>query len=362
LDFLRGVAIFMVFCLHLYGASYWLVELSWKGFVHDFSKMYHKSMLIFYPYTYGFLGVTLFFVLSGYCIHLSFLNYCDRNAANFRFPRFFHFFFTRRFFRIYPAYFLILLFFMLTGGYFAKSDGWFQFTSHVFFVHNFWPETYSSVVGVFWSLAYEWQLYCLYPAMLLLRRRFGVSQMLLFVAGFSVAYDLAAMGWFDHSFAFQVAVFRSQYLFPWVLGVYLCERHRAGEKVFPESTKLLITAVILGCAAFEFWPTRQYIWQIFAPIFGWIIEWCSSRAFDRPTARGFVFLGVVSYSFYLIHGPVIELIIHSPAKKLLAAGYPYNQMFVGGFVVAFIPILVCSWLLYRWIERPFHEYGVKITR
>lgn len=362
LDFLRGWAIFMVFCLHLYGASYWLVEFKWNGFFHDRSSAYHKSMLLFYPCTYGFLGVALFFVLSGYCIHLSFLNYSERAGSRFRFPDFLKAFYVRRFFRIYLAYFAVMIFFFIVGGYWYKDGAWLHFLSHVFFIHNFWPQTFSSIDGVFWSLAYEWQLYCLYPIMLLLRKRFGIGNTLLIVTATSIAYDLVSMLWLTDFFALRMAVLKSQYLFPWTFGVYLCEQHRIGRKVFPESKILLVGALVVACAAFEFWPTRQYIWQIFTPVFGWVIEFCSGRRFNGYFARGFVFLGVVSYSFYLIHGPFIELIIHSPLKKLLSFGYPYNQMTVGGIVVIFLPILLSSWLLYLLIEKPSHEFGLKLTR
>jgi peptidoglycan/LPS O-acetylase OafA/YrhL len=60
----------------------------------------------------GWVGVPIFFTVSGFCIHLSY----QRSREN-GFKRFF----TRRFFRIYPPYLLAVLFF---GLIFGERLGW----------------------------------------------------------------------------------------------------------------------------------------------------------------------------------------------------------------------------------------------
>ncbi len=151
----------MVFAFHLYAASYWIAEFKWLRYFHDPASGSHKSMFIFYPYIWGYLGVTLFFVLSGYCIHLSFLNYLKKKK--FELPAFLKFFFIRRIFRIYPAYLLAVAIFFVWKGIYHQTDWPKHLISHLTFTHNTSVETYGSINGAFWSLAYEWQLYCLYP-------------------------------------------------------------------------------------------------------------------------------------------------------------------------------------------------------
>src|SRR4029077_15968449 len=110
------------------------------------------------------------------------------------------------------------------------------------FIHNLRIDTYSSLNGAFWSLAYEWQLYCLYPFLLLLRARIGMPRAAFTVMLVSFAYSVFAARLGDGLFPLQDAVLRSKYLFTWVLGAYLCEMHATGRRVFPRSGAWLLLA------------------------------------------------------------------------------------------------------------------------
>jgi peptidoglycan/LPS O-acetylase OafA/YrhL len=102
LDHLRGVAIIAVFLYPCLITSYGRYQLGLDGFFRDFSGV--KSFLLLYPVILGRLGVAIFFVISGFCIYLSF----SRDGLND-----FRSFYVRRFFRLYPPYLCILLFFAL---------------------------------------------------------------------------------------------------------------------------------------------------------------------------------------------------------------------------------------------------------
>lgn len=70
LDAIRGVAILGVFLFHALGMAFGFDQLPWKGFYRDFDTW--RTFLPLYPLTYGSAGVSVFFVVSGFCIHLSF--------------------------------------------------------------------------------------------------------------------------------------------------------------------------------------------------------------------------------------------------------------------------------------------------
>ncbi len=101
LDFLRGVAILSVFLFHCVGTTFGPVDqLVWNGSFRDFHVS--KSFLALLPFTLGWCGVTLFFVISGFCIHLSHERSRDKHLSVF---------FLRRFFRIYPPFLVACLVF-----------------------------------------------------------------------------------------------------------------------------------------------------------------------------------------------------------------------------------------------------------
>jgi len=69
LDILRGLAILFVFLHHALGAAYGYYWQPWKGLFPDFQSTDAPWPL--FPLTMGNCGVAIFFVVSGFCFHLS---------------------------------------------------------------------------------------------------------------------------------------------------------------------------------------------------------------------------------------------------------------------------------------------------
>jgi peptidoglycan/LPS O-acetylase OafA/YrhL len=156
IDVLRGVAIAGVFLFHTLAAAYGRYHFPWNGWFPQFQSV--NSYLLLWPFNFGYVGVAIFFVVSGFCIHLSYLSNQNQSWI---------FFFKKRILRIYPLYLLALLFFFVgpIQMYPLRSGTeWWQFLSHVFAVHNFGSETYAGINPSFWSIAVEVQLYLIYPA------------------------------------------------------------------------------------------------------------------------------------------------------------------------------------------------------
>jgi peptidoglycan/LPS O-acetylase OafA/YrhL len=143
--------------------------------------------------SFGYIGVFLFFVISGFCIHLQWA----KARANNQPPaiRFLPFW-RRRFRRLYPPYLIAFALFMLMA---ALSTGIsvthffvYDVVMHLLMLHNLDPKTCYSINGVFWTLAIEEQLYLAYFLLLFLRSRWGWGPTLL-VCG------AARIGWFAFS-------------------------------------------------------------------------------------------------------------------------------------------------------------------
>src|SRR5713226_7827376 len=122
---------------------------------------------------FGYVGVFLFFVISGFCIHLSRARAQVLNNQ----PVGFTAFWKRRFRRLYPPYLIALTLYFGIAAYttkFALTPFYiWDVISHVLMIHNLDSHTVYSVNGVFWTLAIEEQLYLAYFLLLFMRKRWG---------------------------------------------------------------------------------------------------------------------------------------------------------------------------------------------
>lgn len=134
LDILRAIAILLVLGRHGSGPTLW------------------KNA--------GWVGVDLFFVLSGFLISgLLFTEYKKTTAINWKR------FFIRRGFKIYPAFYVMILATFLWRVVQHQENPWGPYLPEIFFYQSYqsyrmWPHT--------WSLAVEEHFYILLPALLLL--------------------------------------------------------------------------------------------------------------------------------------------------------------------------------------------------
>jgi peptidoglycan/LPS O-acetylase OafA/YrhL len=112
---------------------------------------------VYYASLWGWAGVGLFFVLSGFLITSNLLETRHK-------PRFFHNFHARRMLRIWPVYLLLLAVVYLNAPWFigpsiwqaAKAAPW---LAYLFCVQNLFPLTLPPAIGPTWALAIEEQYY-----------------------------------------------------------------------------------------------------------------------------------------------------------------------------------------------------------
>ncbi|MEO9102394.1 MAG: acyltransferase [Burkholderiaceae bacterium] len=108
----------------------------------------------------GWVGVDMFFVISGFVIGMSALNAFTGSDPHWRSR-----FAERRLRRIVPLYFLTCLafVFLVDPGIFLRGwiDGLQQVGTHLLFVHNLFVKTHGSINGPSWSIALEMQFYLL---------------------------------------------------------------------------------------------------------------------------------------------------------------------------------------------------------
>jgi len=144
LDGLRGIAVVLVLWYHLW-------EITWLS---------PGPALDFLPAT-GFIGVHLFFFLSGFVISYPFIGavLAQRIAPSWRE------FAWRRFIKIVPSYVLSIAVAYAVGYAQAQPNASAipDLVTHLLFIHTWFPLRYGSIDGVLWTLAVEVEFYLFFP-------------------------------------------------------------------------------------------------------------------------------------------------------------------------------------------------------
>jgi peptidoglycan/LPS O-acetylase OafA/YrhL len=147
--------------------------------------VYHCNPLLegtwmHYPSLWGWAGVNLFFVLSGFLITSILLE--ARNK-----PRYFRNFYGRRALRIWPVYILVLVIVYLNAPWFigpsvlgaVKDAPW---LAYLFFVQNLFHIALPPAIGPTWSLAIEEQYYFVWAPLVRFLRRPWMLAVVLVIA------------------------------------------------------------------------------------------------------------------------------------------------------------------------------------
>lgn len=186
---LRGVAILAV--LHHHLVAPWVTPFGMGEFYRPFGlPVFPKT--VFYN---GWLGVNLFFVLSGFVLALPYEQgrrelSSAGDAASF---------FVRRARRLLPLYYLVLLVLLVTSADVPLSDPRFfrEFLSLATFAFAFDGRRFLPVVNpALWSIGVEAWFSALFPLLLVFRRRFGARALVASALVLSLAVRLVATSHF----------------------------------------------------------------------------------------------------------------------------------------------------------------------
>lgn len=154
LDGLRGVAVLLVLWYHVW-------EISWLPAP--------LPALQFIPET-GFVGVDLFFYISGFVIVYPFVKALARGEEPPSWGRFAY----RRAIKIVPSYVLSIAAMIAIGyAHFSNAgEALRDIGTHLLFIHTWWSGTYGSINGVLWTLAVEVEFYAIFPLLWLAFKRY----------------------------------------------------------------------------------------------------------------------------------------------------------------------------------------------
>jgi peptidoglycan/LPS O-acetylase OafA/YrhL len=300
LDGLRGVAILLVVLFHNF------------GFIPFFS--------------YGWLGVDLFFVLSGFLITNILLDTLNS-------PNYLRDFYARRVLRIFPLYYLCLLLFLilfpLCGFYtqelkFYTSNQWWFWAYMQNWLFAFHLPGNANMLNHFWTLGTEEQFYIAWPLLILLIRK---PKTLLYFLIFLLTAVMVTryMVWFAGS---KDLNYINLYTFTRIDGICIGSMvallYRVNKNFFSRNTIVILAGlVVFNMAFFLLDLTHQYSYPYFAfvgyPTFSIIFGLLLNAAIHKKprlitlllSLRPLRFLGKISYGFYIFHWPVFLITNHS---------------------------------------------------
>ena len=310
LNVYRGIAILMVFIHHVLAYT----EI-------DSGSLFHA-------------GVAIFFVISGFCIHLSFL----RNPT---WSSFFH----KRFFRIYPPYFCVLLLFIVID----ETKSLTQIGTHALLIHNVSERTFFDINASFWSIAIEVQLYLIYPLLVILVRNFGWRNSLMAIGLLELSIRILSS---ITTMPFVITFSPFAFWFSWSIGAYLADRYERKQKLlfrwYLLAACVIATIVIHYADPYLFFPLVAM--STFMILSNQIFTGFKFR--ETPLTKYLSTIGVISYSFYLLHQPLLGLWLQLAG---LLTGVSW-LLFLAS-VPCWVIIHVLSNCAYNYIEIPSINLG-----
>lgn len=347
LDGLRGIAIALVLC-------HSLLILDTPD---DAASRFAEFIL-----DRGWLGVQLFFVLSGFLITGILIR--SRHA-----PNYYASFFIRRALRIFPLYYAFLLCLLLIASWLdAESPSTSRATwPYWFFLSDLYPAPHERLphLSHLWSLAVEEQFYLTWPFIL---RRLSPSGSLVACAtviflAFALRFALLACG-LEPEAVYTHPLARMDAL-AWGASAAIALRMPIRHDIEPATLRLAALVVFLAALVATrglgrtTLPTQTFGYSLVGLSFA---LWVSSAAeadarrmaLPAPlVARMLAWLGRYSYATYLFQRP-LHVLVGQPWLSSLGEGASHSALIALGYLVAMsaasLAMAACS---YKLIEGPF---------
>jgi peptidoglycan/LPS O-acetylase OafA/YrhL len=323
-----------------------------------------------FPFHSGFVGVDIFFVISGYLIGGIVLR--ETHKGHFDFANFY----ARRARRILPALFVVVLA--------ACLAGWFLFDAHEYydlgvsgtlaligasninlwqFQDYFSPDSRLKPLLMTWSLGVEEQFYLVFPWLLLATIRFAPRRVFGTIALVSIVSFIVELWWTWTSPATAFFLFPAR---AWELGVgaglAAWEIHYPQEAALAHApsplreSRALFGVVLLSAGIFGLNASTPFPgFAALLPVFGTALVISARGSFLNARVLSFkplVFVGLISYSWYLWHWPLMSFL------RIVSPGEMDRWVLPAAAAASFI-LAILSW---RYVETPLRRIALPTPR
>jgi peptidoglycan/LPS O-acetylase OafA/YrhL len=303
----------------------------------------------------GFVGVDVFFVISGYLITTILIE--DIENKRFSIANFYE----RRARRILPALFFVMLvcipFAWMWMLPYQMKDFSQSLVAVSLFASNilFWRES-----GYFaaaaeekpllhtWSLAVEEQYYVLFPIFLILAWRFGKNRVFwMIVVMAAISLLLSEWGWRNEATAnFYLAPTRAWELFAGSIAAFVVQKRGV-----QTNNPLALTGLLAILFSIFFYDETTPFPSVYAlvPVLGVVllVLYADKETFAAKllSTKAFVAIGLISYSAYLWHQPLFAF------ARIRSLEHPSIAI----MLVLSLTSLILAYFSWRYIEKPFRN-------
>jgi peptidoglycan/LPS O-acetylase OafA/YrhL len=314
---------------------------------------FHASSMIV---TGGFVGVDIFFVISGFLI--TGLIAKGIESETFTFADFY----TRRIKRIFPAYIVVALVTLVISSYLLIPNDYIFYTtslaaswaflSNVFFSMLSWgyfgQRTEEFPLLHTWSLSVEEQFYFLFPILLILLYRYFRKQIIpiLLVAG--IAFAVLSEIKTSEIKAYFLLTSRAHELIIGALAYFISQKYPLRSAAASNSLVTLGMGMMLGSMfLIEKGTSFPGVNSLYPCIGTALVIYAGTREnVLKPllASRPMVSIGLISYSLYLWHWPIFSFLRYRRIEITFGVG-------IAAVTLAFL----LSWLTWRFVETPVRK-------
>ena len=334
-------------------------SLSYRADIDGLRAVAVIAVILFHIHTNllpgGFLGVDIFFVISGYLIttiihkeligqRFSLLNFYQRRAK-----------------RILPAFLFMLITCTAVGAWLLMPDDFLNYLrslrSSLFFGANLF---FAKSGGYFdidsaekpllhiWSLSLEEQFYFVFPLLMWLVHKYLPKYTVHAVIAMIAASLLSGLAPYKAD-AYYLPQVRAYELLIGSLAAVVPDRYKTpGKSLNPIAWLATIVMLVCLCLPDGFLPGKGYIERLaVCSAVAWLIAAGNGSRFNQLLAwKPMVAIGLISYPLYLWHWPVLALLRYVYMDSVL----PLNVI-----LVSMPGVVVASWVSYRLIENPIRH-------
>ncbi|MFX6113789.1 acyltransferase [Acinetobacter baumannii] len=321
---------------------------------------FHAGLGIF---SGGFVGVDIFFVISGYLITTIILEELKNDKFSIIT------FYDRRARRILPALFAVMLFCLICG-YFTMMPDEYKNLGQSLVATSFFSNNvllalttgYWDLVSEFkpllhtWSLGVEEQYYIIIPLLLLLAWKFFKNKILLMFSLIFISSFVFA-NWFVNvspNVAFYILPTRAWEIALGGIVAVLLNRNLIKNENFATNNILSLLGLILICISIFAFDSSVLSpsYYLLIPTIGTslIIIFSTEKtiAYRILSIKPIVFIGLLSYSLYLWHQPIFAFL----------RIYSIEEPNTSTFLYSIILIFAISYLSLKYIEAPFRNKNI----
>jgi len=355
-----------------------------KTFRFDIQSLRAVSVLlvIFYHFNFsigdvplfsgGFIGVDIFFIISGYVISNLILAEIN-NQNEFDFLKFFE----KRLRRLVPALYFVLFVVFIFGFFFLLPDRFTQLSSdiifNIFFTSNyyFWNslQAYGAIAGIerpllhTWSLSVEWQFYIFTSFLFIFFRKnilknFNLYFICLFFISFFINFFLLS-NLINFNFYFS----GSRY-WEFLLGVLIRYNQdilksfitrKLDSKMINLFLFVSLIFIIFFSISYQFLNAKKLLFITTMFFAAFIILMGNSKSFFSELFKSniLVYIGAISYSLYVWHFPFASFFFATSNQEF------FTNIFK---IISLILIFMVSSFSFYYVENIFRKFDVINTK